>query len=287
MNLTGWAYGQALWSIDGEIMIGSALSLKPVFTLEGKRVLVVGAGRPADSDLPLANGNATCRAIAQSGGIVACADRDAHAAQRTVDDVLGAGGHAMRLIADVSCTEQIPELFDCAIKVMGGLDGLVMNVGISFRTRLMDLDSRQWDQVMNVNTKAHVFCAKEALSRMTNGGSIVFVSSTASRRPAGRNPAYEASKAALSAVCRSVALEGQPLGIRSNSVVLGLIDTPMGRLASQARPGRVKQPLPFGRQGNALEVAAAICFLLSDQASYINAAELPVDGGRMAGISLQ
>ncbi len=268
-------------------MRGSLLLSKPVFTLEGKRVLVVGAGRPANPDLPLANGNATCQAVAQSGAVVACVDRDAQAAQRTVDDVLDAGGQAMPLVADVSCTEQIPELFDRAVKMMGGLDGLVMNVGISFRTRLMDLDAQQWDQVMNVNTKAHLFCAKAALSRMTNGGSIVFVSSTASRRPTGRNPAYEASKAALSAVCRSVALEGQPSGIRANSVVLGLIDTPMGRLASHARPGRVKQPLPFGRQGGAHEVAAAICFLLSDQASYINAVELPVDGGRLEGISLQ
>lgn len=264
-----------------------SVSARPVFTLEGKRIMVVGAGRSADPDLPLANGAATCRTIAQSGGVVACVDRDERAALRTVDDILNVGGRATPLVADVSCTEHIPELFDRAIGAMGGLDGLVMNVGISFRTRLMDLDPQQWDQVFNVNTKSHVFCAKEALPRMSYGGSIVFVSSTASRRPAGRNPAYEASKAALSAVCRSVALEGQPLGVRANCVLLGLIDTPMGRLASEARPGRVKQPLPFGRQGSALEVASTICFLLSDQASYINATELPVDGGRLAGISLK
>src|SRR5690554_5578289 len=137
------------------MMSGSmSLSAKPVFTLEGKRILVVGAGRPADPALPMANGSATCRTIALSGGIVGCVDRDEDAAQRTVNDILDAGGRAIPLIADVSWTERIPGLFDRAISAMGGLDGLVMNVGVSFRTRLMDLDSQQWDQVMNVNTKA-------------------------------------------------------------------------------------------------------------------------------------
>jgi len=256
-------------------------------SLASRRVLVVGAGRAAGPREPAANGNATCVALARAGARVVCADRDIEAARRSVDDIAELGGHAMPLQADVADVAQIPAMIEQAVTLLGGLDGLVLNVGISRRVPLAALDAEGWDAVMSVNTRAHLFCAKHALARMSAGGSIVFVSSTASRRPGGRNPAYEASKAALSAVCRAVALEGQPAGIRANIVMLGLIDTPMGRAATQARPDRVAQPMPFGRQGRAEEVAAAIRFLLSDEASYINAIELPVDGGMSAGIVLR
>lgn len=255
--------------------------------LAGRRILVVGAGRSPGAREPAANGNATCLALALAGAHVVCADRDLEAARRTADDIIQAGGRAMASQVDVADVSQISGMIEQAARHMNGLDGLVLNVGISHRAPLADLSADSWDAVMNVNTRAHVFCAKHALSRMEAGGSIVFVSSTASRRPGGRNPAYEASKAALSAVCRAVALEGQPAGIRANVVVLGLIDTPMGRSATQARPGRLAQPMPFGRQGTAEEVASAIRFLLSDDASYINAVELPVDGGISAGIVLR
>jgi len=257
------------------------------FHLEGRRILVVGAGRSSGARQPAANGNAACLALARAGARVACADRDLDAAERTVGDIAEVGGQAIALQADVSDVGQIEGMIDRAVAALGGLDGLVLNVGVSHRTPLSGLTPDNWDAVLNVNTRAHVFCAKHALPRMAPGGSIVFVSSTASRRPGGRNPAYETSKAALSAVCRAVALEGQPAGIRANTVVLGLIDTPMGRAASQARPDRLAQPMPFGRQGTAEEVAAAIRFLLSDEASYINAVELPVDGGMSAGIVLR
>ena len=255
--------------------------------LTGRRILVVGSGRSSADRKPAGNGNATCVALALAGAKVVCADRDLDAAQRTVEDIVQIGGHATALQVDVADIAQIPGMIEQASRDMSGLDGLVLNVGVSYRTPLSDLSVENWDTVMDINTRAHVFCAKHALSRMERGGSIVFVSSTASRRPGGRNPAYEASKAALSAVCRAVALEGQPDGIRANVVVLGLIDTPMGRSATQARPDRLSQPMPFGRQGSAEEVASAIRFLLSDDASYINAVELLVDGGISAGIVLR
>ncbi|OZI24222.1 oxidoreductase [Bordetella genomosp. 7] len=258
----------------------------PASSLAGRRILVVGAGRAEGARLPASNGNATCLALALAGANLVCADRDYDAARRTVADIVVAGGRATAVRADVADTEQIVLMVEQAAAAMNGLDGLVLNVGISHRVPLSRLDTDGWDAVMNVNARAHLFCAKYALPRMPAGGSIVFVSSTASRRPGGRNPAYEASKAALSAVCRAVALEGQPGGIRANVVMLGLIDTPMGRAATHARPDRLSRPLPFGRQGTAAEVAAAVRFLLSDEASYINAVELPVDGGLCAGIAM-
>jgi NAD(P)-dependent dehydrogenase (short-subunit alcohol dehydrogenase family) len=190
-------------------------------SLAGRRILVVGAGRASGPRQPAANGNAACLALARAGARVACADRDPDAAQRTVDDIAEAGGQALALQADAADVAQIEGMVEQAVAGLGGLDGLVLNVGVSHRTPLAGLTPENWDAVMNVNTRAHVFCAKYALPRMARGGSIVFVSSTASRRPGGRNPAYETSKAALSAVCRAVALEGQPAGIRANIVMLG------------------------------------------------------------------
>jgi NAD(P)-dependent dehydrogenase (short-subunit alcohol dehydrogenase family) len=118
---------------------------------------------------------------------------------------------------------------------------------------------------------------------LDDGGALVFVSSIAGTRPGSRIPAYDASKAALPGLCRHVAMEGAPRGIRANVVAPGLIDTPLGRWATRGRPGRAKARIPLGRQGTAWEVAAAIVFLLSDEASYITGQQLLVDGG-LSGI---
>jgi NAD(P)-dependent dehydrogenase (short-subunit alcohol dehydrogenase family) len=195
------------------------------------------------------------------------------------------GGHACAVQGDIAQPDDIAGMFAAAVARLGGLDGMVINAGISDRRPLPDVTAQSWDAIFNVNLRGHMLCAQAALPVLSQGGAIVFISSLAARLPAGRNPAYESSKAGLAALCRATALEGHERDIRANIVLAGLIDTPMGRAASAARPGRATGALPFGRQGSAWDIANAALFLLSDHAAYINGVELPVDGGLGSGIA--
>ena len=136
-----------------------------------------------------------------------------------------------------------------------------------------------WDRVLAVNVRAHFLGCKVALPAMAPGGSIVLVSSIAGLKPGSGIPAYDASKAALFGLCRHVAREGEKKRVRANVVVPGLIDTPIGRWATQGRPSRASTAIPLGRQGTAWEVAYATIFLLSAEADYITGQQLVVDGG--------
>ncbi len=118
-----------------------------------------------------------------------------------------------------------------------------------------------------------------ALNVLAPRSAIVFISSAASLRAATGVPSYDSSKAALLGVCRQVAREGMARQIRANLVVPSLVDTPMGREASRLNPARTARRLPFGRQATAWEVAYATVWLLSSEASYVNAHPLVLDGG--------
>jgi NAD(P)-dependent dehydrogenase (short-subunit alcohol dehydrogenase family) len=162
---------------------------------------------------------------------------------------------------------------------LGGLDGLVLNVGIGLGRGMAGTTAAQWDEVFAVNTRAHFLVAAAALPVLEPGSAIVFVSSAASLRAATGIPAYDASKAALLGICRQTAREGMARQIRANLVVPSLVDTPLGREASRRNPARTARSLPFGRQATAWEVAYATVWLLSAEASYVNAHPLILDGG--------
>jgi NAD(P)-dependent dehydrogenase (short-subunit alcohol dehydrogenase family) len=254
--------------------------------LQGRRILVVGAGQrvvDAATD-PFGNGRAISVLAAREGASVACADLNADSAQATAQLAAAEGVRAHAIAADISRAEDVDRMIAEAVAALGGLDGLVVNVGISHSQPVGAITAEKWDHELGVNLRGHILTCQAALPVMTEGGAIALMSSLASLRPNGRNPAYEASKAALAAVGRSIALAGEPRGIRCNVVAPGLIDTPLGRIASQRRTDRARH-VPFGRQGTGWEVAYATIFLLSNEASYINAHVLMVDGGLGSGIA--
>jgi NAD(P)-dependent dehydrogenase (short-subunit alcohol dehydrogenase family) len=162
--------------------------------------------------------------------------------------------------------EQLVPLLDRCTERLGGLDGLVLVVGVSQATRFGRLTLEQWDREHAINVRSNVLLAQ---------------------RNASRNPSYETTKAAQVALARSIAVAGQPRGIRCDSVLPGLMDTPMGRDASRRQTGRLAAPLPFGRQGTGWEVAYATLFLLSHESGYVNAHALVVDGGLHVGAARQ
>lgn len=255
--------------------------------LAGRRILVVGGGQqvldPATD--PVGNGRAMSMLFAREGAAVAVADRNREAARATVDLIERDGNSALALEADIAREADIVRLMEEAVEGLGGLDGLVLNVGIGVGgLGLGSVKPEEWDTVLGVNLRGPMLCCREALPRMENGGSIVFISSIAGLVAGSRLPAYDASKAALGGLMRHVALEGGRKGVRANIVAPGLVDTPLGRRATQGRPSRGRTPVPFGRQATGWEIAYAALFFISDESVYVTGQTLAVDSG-MTGIS--
>jgi len=230
----------------------------------------------------MGNGRAIAALAAREGAAVACADVDKAAAEETARLVELEGGKAHVIVGDVTDPEACQRFVDETVAAFGGLDGVVLNVGIAAGFRLEGTTADQWDQAFAVNLRSHFLICKAALPVMDQGGAIVFIASVAGISAGSQIPAYDSSKAGLFGLCRHVALEGARKGVRANVVAPGLIDTPLGRLATAGRPNRAKTPVPLGRQGTAEEVAAPVVFLLSDEASYITSQVLAVDGGLSA-----
>jgi NAD(P)-dependent dehydrogenase (short-subunit alcohol dehydrogenase family) len=255
--------------------------------LEGRRVLVVGGGQQTYGmeDPPVGNGRAISVTCAREGASVAVADIDLAAAEETAELARAEGdGKVHALAADASDEQAVVDMIGRTEEALGGLDGLVLNVGIGAGIGLQNTSVEDWDRVMAVNVRAHFLGLKHGLPRMGPGASAVLIGSLAGLRVMPL-PAYSASKAALEALNRHAAIEGAP-DVRVNLLVPGLIDTSLGRLATQLNPDRARVPIPLRRQGTAWEVSDAALFLLSDEASYVTGASLVIDGGLNHAIAL-
>ena len=249
--------------------------------LVGRRILVVGGGQNdyGQADPPVGNGRAMAVLFAREGARVVVADRDRPSAEATTARIAGEGGTAVTIVADMAQPAEVQTMVRDAAAALGGLDGLVYNVGIAERHGLEGTTPDSWDLVLGVNLRGAMLTARAALPLLADGSAIVFTSSIAGMKPGSRIPAYDASKAALGGLMRHVALEGAARGIRANIVAPGLMDTPIGRAASRGRPSRATTPVPLGRQGTGWETAYLALFLISNEAAYITGQTFVVDGG--------
>jgi len=234
-------------------------------------------------------GAATARLAAERGYAV-CVNyrRDSAAADAVVAAIRGTGGTAIALPADVSVEADVVRLFASVDAQLGRLTALVNNAGILERqTRVEDIGAARIDRIFETNVRGAFVCAREAVKRMSTahggaGGAIVNVSSRAAQLGApGEYVDYAASKAALDALTIGLAREVAAEGIRVNGVRAGIIYTDIH--ADGGEPGRVDRlgpTLPMRRGGHAIEVARAIVWLLSDEASYSTGTFIDVAGGR-------
>lgn len=249
--------------------------------MTGKVLIITGGARGI--------GAATAR-LAGARGYAVCVNfrSDRAAAQAVVDAIRAEGGTAIAVQADIADEAQACALFRTVDEQLGPLYGLVNNAGVlEPQGRVEDTDAARLQRIFATNVSGAFLCAREAVRRMSarhggSGGAIVNVSSIAARLGApGEYVDYAASKGAIDTLTLGLAREVAGEGIRVNAVRPGLIHTDIH--ASGGEPGRVERiapSLPMGRGGHPEEVAQAILWLLSDEASYVTGSFIELGGGR-------
>ncbi len=246
-----------------------------------RTILITGASRGI--------GRAAARQAGRLGWSVAVNyARDREAAEAVAEEIAAAGGRAMALRADVATEAEVIALFDSTAEAFGALDGVVVNAGIvAPAATLAEMSAERIRRVIDVNVYGACLCAREAARRMARsrggrGGSVVIVSSAASRIGSPFEYVdYAASKGAMDALTLGLAKELGPEGIRVNAVRPALIETEIH--AGSGRPDRATvlgAGTPLGRSGTAEEVAEAIVWLLSDASSYVSGSFIDLAGGR-------
>ncbi len=253
-----------------------------MFRLDGKTALITGAGSGI--------GEAIARLFAAQGARVIIADLAADAAQRVANGLLAQDFTAEALTLDVAEESQVRSAFE-QIAATGQLDILVNNAGVSHVGNILETSLEDWERVLRVNARGAFLCAREAVRIMTHqqpkGGVLVNMASVAGQIAVDRRLPYSASKGAVLAITRSIAIDFVGEGIRCNAICPGTVHTPFveGYL-KRSFPGHedeVRQQLharqPIGRMGQPEEIAAAALYLASDEAAFVTGSALVIDGG--------
>ncbi len=260
--------------------------------LDGKTVIVTGAGSMGPG---WGNGKAAAVLFAREGAKVLCVDLNEGAAEEIAAVIRGEGGQAEIFAANVTDEGSVHDMVTACLDAFGRVDVLHNNVGILKAGGPEDTTVADWDLVMNVNTKAFFLPCKHVLPQMLRqgAGSIINISSISGFRNLGAPYiAYNTSKGSVVSFTRNLAATYAARGIRANSILPGIIDTPMARDATIQNSGKAEAEIdfeelaktraariPMKRTGTAWDIANAALFLASDESAYITGSEIYVDGG--------
>jgi NAD(P)-dependent dehydrogenase (short-subunit alcohol dehydrogenase family) len=262
--------------------------------LEGKIAIVVGAGqKPGET---IGNGRATAIRFAQEGATVLCVDYNLDSARETQAMIEAEGGNASSMRADVKNEADCKLFIDACMEQYGRIDILQNNVGLGTGDKgPTSLELETWHNIMDTNLTGMFLTSKHAIPHMRRqkSGVITNISSGAAVMSVGLL-GYKVSKAGVNALTHTIAMGNAKYGIRCNAIMPGLLDTPMAiESHSKAREidrGALRAErnamVPMGVMGTAWDTANASVFLASDEARFITAVILPVDGGQSARIGL-
>lgn len=209
---------------------------------------------------------------------------DAPAAEKLVRDLSGSNGLAMAVHGDIAESREVDEMFRAVAAEFGRLDALVNNAAVQVWKPLLQVDDADWDRVISTNLRGCFLCTQRAarLMREQHAGAIVNIGSGCNKVPFPNLSSYTASKGAIEMFTKSAALELGPYGIRVNCVAPGAIDTERTKAELPDFAGSWARLTPLRRIGTPQDVAAAVEFLLSDNASFISGQTLGVDGALFA-----
>ena len=261
-------------------MTAAAMRAEDDTGLAGKVAIIAGGGAAGDG---IGNGRAAAILLARSGTKVLVVDRDMALAERTVAMIAAEGGMAAAHQADLTDNAQAKQMVAAALDRFNRLDFLDNNVGIGSRGSVVEEDPETWRRVMQVNLEPMFLAAKHAIPAMiktAKRGAIVNISSISAIRPRGLT-AYTASKGAVIALTRAMAVDHAKDGIRVNCVAPGPVYTPMvyARGMTPAARETRRKASALGLEGTGWDIGRAVRFLLSDDARYITGQTLVVDGG--------
>jgi NAD(P)-dependent dehydrogenase (short-subunit alcohol dehydrogenase family) len=236
----------------------------------GKACIVTGGGSGI--------GRATCLQMAAEGGRVVVADLRQEAAQATVDQIHAAKGEAIAVQVDVGDAKQVQAVVDAAVKAYGAINVIVNDAAMMTFTPILDTTEDDFFHVIKTNLGSVFYFSKYGAPHMPAGSAIVNISSVHAHATTQNVVPYAASKGAIEAFTRGFSLEMAARQIRVNSVAPGAVDTPMLWNNPNVKSGAEKVE---GAIGKPEDLAAAICFMASDDARFVNGTTLVADGGRL------